>query len=167
MNASSESTARPREPTVFTRIGPRENSITRVFHARRERVFQLATDPVAVRSLWAPNPENVTVESWDCRSGGSYVLTVQMPDGEVARFSGEFREVTAPSKLVNTLTRSKYPGRVTVETDRLEALGPSSTRFTATWVHETAEEIDRMAGPEMERVVSGMWDRFAELVERP
>ncbi|HEV7654206.1 MAG TPA: SRPBCC family protein [Mycobacteriales bacterium] len=76
--------------------------ITREFDAPRHLVWKAYTTPELIRRWWAGTHGTVTAAEVDLRVGGSwrYVL-VTHDDFEVA-FHGEYREIDAPGRLVNT-----------------------------------------------------------------
>jgi uncharacterized protein YndB with AHSA1/START domain len=164
MSAESVARERPHEPMVFERRSPTEHSVSRVFHASRERVFQVFTDPKTIPSLWSDDPSSVTLEQFDARPGGKFAIVVTRPDGTVHRSSGEFLEVVPPSRLVNSWSRPGHPEEGGVETDTFETV-PGGTRVTVVWKYQRREAIDRMLGPALEERLTRQWDRVAAVVE--
>jgi uncharacterized protein YndB with AHSA1/START domain len=77
--------------------------ITREFDAPRELVWKAYTTPELIRRWWAGSHGTVTVAEVDLRVGGRwrYVLVAGEENFEVA-FHGEYREIAAPDRLVNT-----------------------------------------------------------------
>ena len=75
--------------------------LQRTFAAPRERVWAAWTDPALIKQWFGPEGcTALSVES-DLCTGGKYRFVVKSPHGEHA-VGGEFREVTAPSRLVHT-----------------------------------------------------------------
>lgn len=76
--------------------------ITREFDAPRHLVWRAYTEPELIKRWWAGERGTVTTVEVDLRVGGHwrYVMTAN-PGFEVA-FHGEYREITAPERLVNT-----------------------------------------------------------------
>jgi uncharacterized protein YndB with AHSA1/START domain len=76
--------------------------ITREFDAPRDLVWRAYTEPDLIKRWWAGERGTVTTVEVDLRIGGRwrYVMTAN-PGFEVA-FHGEYREITAPERLVNT-----------------------------------------------------------------
>jgi uncharacterized protein YndB with AHSA1/START domain len=76
--------------------------ITREFDAPRDLVWRAYTEPDLIKRWWAGERGTVTTVEVDLRVGGRwrYVMTAN-PGFEVA-FHGEYREITAPERLVNT-----------------------------------------------------------------
>jgi uncharacterized protein YndB with AHSA1/START domain len=86
-------------------------AITRVFDAPRERVWKEWTEPERFAD-WFGGPEAdvpVSTVSMDVRPGGSWRATMFAgPDRTEIRWTGEFREVVEPERLV--MTFSDRPG---------------------------------------------------------
>jgi uncharacterized protein YndB with AHSA1/START domain len=76
--------------------------ITREFDAPRHLVWRAYTEPDLIKRWWAGERGTVTSVEVDLRVGGRwrYVMTAN-PGFEVA-FHGEYREISAPERLVNT-----------------------------------------------------------------
>lgn len=88
--------------TTLTLIGDRTVRIERTFEARRELVFEAWTLPEHVRRWWTPQSFTTFVScDAEVREGGSYRYVTRFGDDEIA-FSGTYREVTPPSRLVYT-----------------------------------------------------------------
>jgi uncharacterized protein YndB with AHSA1/START domain len=83
---------------------PADNQIliTREFAAPRRLVWRAYTEPALIKRWWAGDKGTVTSVEVDLRVGGRwrYVMTAA-PGFEVA-FHGEYRELEAPARMVNT-----------------------------------------------------------------
>ena len=75
--------------------------ITREFNAPRHLVWQAYTTPELVKRWWSGDNGTVTVAEIDLRVGGHWRYVMGAGGQEVA-FHGEFREIQAPERLVNT-----------------------------------------------------------------
>lgn len=166
MNAGAFSHARPREPTIFSRPGEIRNQVTRLYHAPRERVFQLFTESATIQNTWSEDPGRVTIEELDFRPGGKYSFLVREPGQATARFHGEYRVIDPPRLIVNTFEVSTLPGIIALETDEFLEVG-SFTRLQLTWEFESAEELKKLGGPELEATVVPTLDRIADLLKSP
>jgi uncharacterized protein YndB with AHSA1/START domain len=85
-------------------------SITRVFDAPRERVWQEWIEPERFADWFGGSESEVPLSSvsMDVRPGGALRLTMfGGPSGEI-HWKGEYREVVAPERLVFTI--SDQPG---------------------------------------------------------
>lgn len=83
-------------------------------------------------------PEGLQIASCevDFRPGGAWRITHRGPDGDEHVFSGEYREIVRPERIVWTFEYAGWPGHVSVETLRwksttvrpLSRPPPSTTR---------------------------------------
>jgi uncharacterized protein YndB with AHSA1/START domain len=76
--------------------------ITREFNAPRHLVYKAWTTPELVRRWWHAKRGEVTVAEIDLRVGGRWRYVMTANGGFEVAFHGEFREIDAPSRLVNT-----------------------------------------------------------------
>jgi uncharacterized protein YndB with AHSA1/START domain len=89
--------------TTMELKGDREIVIERTFNGPAHIVFDAWTRPELVARWWAPKGRNVSIVrcEGDVRVGGRYRYHLRHAHGEFA-FSGEYLEVTPPSKIVHT-----------------------------------------------------------------
>ena len=165
MSAANRSRGAPHESIAFSQPSAVETQVTRIFRAPPARVFHLFTDPATLPYVFAPDPRSVTIEKLDFRKGGKYSIRVKMDDGTFVRFQGEYLEVTPPRRVVNTFEVDMFPGASAVETDEFEPVG-DFTRVTVRWKYLHPADRDKMAGPEMERAVTAMWENVDRLLEK-
>ncbi|ANJ28420.1 SRPBCC family protein [Agromyces aureus] len=87
-----------------TATGSKQFTITRVFDAPREVVWNAWTDPDEAAIWWHPRGIETPRDSVviDARPGGSYRYTMIAPDGTEYPTFGVYREITPPSRLVFT-----------------------------------------------------------------
>jgi uncharacterized protein YndB with AHSA1/START domain len=82
-------------------------TITRIFDAPRERVWQEWTEPEAFAD-WFGGPDSevpLSTVAMDVRPGGSWRLTMYADPGRrEIHWHGEYREVAHPERLVFTVT---------------------------------------------------------------
>ncbi|WP_433370462.1 SRPBCC family protein [Actinoplanes sp. CA-142083] len=76
--------------------------ITREFDAPRHNVWRAYTEPELIKRWWAGKKGNVTSVEVDLRVGGGWRYVMTANGGFEVAFHGEFREVAAPERLVNT-----------------------------------------------------------------
>ncbi|NVJ08918.1 SRPBCC family protein [Myxococcus sp. AM001] len=78
--------------------------ISRKFNAPARIVFDAWTRADLVKRWWAPKALCVTMASCeaDVRVGGGYRYVLRNPDGGEVAFSGQYTEITPPSRLVYT-----------------------------------------------------------------
>jgi uncharacterized protein YndB with AHSA1/START domain len=146
-----------RTATVTT-PSDREIKIERIFDAPRERVWRAMTDPAEVAKWWGRGHELV-IERMEVKRGGHWRFVERAADGTHG-FEGRYREVTPPSRVVQTFEWDGMPGHVAVETVTLEDLGDGRTRVVTTSLFHTVEERDGMLKSGME---TGMNESYAAL----
>ena len=128
-------------------------SMSRVFDAPREKVFQAWTEPGMLTQWMGPKEVDTTAAEVDLTIGGRYMFTMREPDGKLIELGGEYREIDPPSRLVFTwvLDGQSCGGGEghyveTLVTIDLEDLG-NSTRLTLT--HEFLPTQASREGHEM------------------
>ena len=136
-----------RKATVTT---PTDRSIRieRVFDAPRDRVWRAFTDPKLVAQWWGRG-NKLVIERLEVERGGHWRFLEHSPDG-VHGFEGRFREVTPPSRLVQTFEWDGMPGYVILETVEFEEVGSGRTRVVNTSLFYATEERDGMLASGME-----------------
>jgi len=130
----------PMTKATITTPGDREIRIERIFNAPRDRVWKAMTDPKLVAQWWGRG-NKLVVERLEVERGGHWRFVEHGPEG-VNGFEGRFREVTPPSRVVQTFEWDGMPGHVIVETATLEDMGDGRTRLVNTSLFHTAEERD-------------------------
>ncbi|KQM81005.1 SRPBCC domain-containing protein [Agromyces sp. Leaf222] len=87
-----------------TASATKQFTITRVFDAPRDLVWQAWTDPDEAAIWWHPRGIITPRESvdLDVRPGGRYRYTMIAPDGTEYPTAGVYREITPPERLVMT-----------------------------------------------------------------
>ena len=87
---------------VLTLPTDREILMVREFDAPRDLVFKAYTTPELVKRWWAGRRGSVTIVEIDLRVGGQWRYVMTANEGFEVAFHGEYREVSAPERLVNT-----------------------------------------------------------------
>jgi uncharacterized protein YndB with AHSA1/START domain len=141
----------------------REITLTRLFDAPVELVFEAMTKPEHVRKWWGilDDRYSVTQCEIDLRPGGKWKFVGGTPQGE-ACFYGEYREIDAPGRLVYTEIFAPFPNEVSVVTQTLVKEG-SKTRLTVTARYSSIEVRDMVLGTGMERGAATSYDRLDEV----
>jgi uncharacterized protein YndB with AHSA1/START domain len=130
----------------------REIRVERVFNAPRERVWRAFTDPSLIAQWWGRG-HKLVIERLEVVRGGHWRFVEHGPDG-VHGFEGRYREVTPPTRIVQTFEWDGMPGHVAVETVVLVDLGDGRTRVVNTSLFHTTEERDGMLQSGMEQGLS-------------
>ena len=76
--------------------------ITREFDAPKHLVYKAWTTPELIKRWWSGRRGTVTIAEVDLRVGGTWRYVMVANEGFEVAFHGEFREVVAPERLVNT-----------------------------------------------------------------
>ncbi len=115
--------------------------IIREFDAPVEEVFRAHVDPeVFVRWNW-DDGWSVRFDHFDCRTGGSYRITMSGPEME-GSVHGSFHDVIPNERIVQTFSPDAAPDLVVLETHRFEDLGEGRTRLTAQSLVESFDVRD-------------------------
>ena len=131
----TEITSDPKVPAVH---------ITREFDASPTKVFRAHSDPALLVQWLGPRDLEMTVDYYDCRTGGAYRYTHRRGDDEFG-FHGSFHEVRPNQVIVQTFTYEGVPDSVALERMQFEALEDGRTRLTATSLVGSFEEQRRHA----------------------
>src|SRR5688572_29034236 len=141
-----------------------EISMTRVFDAPRQLVFEAMTKPEHVKRWWGRLGDGYSVPicEIDLRPGGAWRFVNRHPQGEAA-FHGEYREITPPSRLVFTEIFEEFPDTVSIVTTELADEG-GRTRMTATVRYPSQEVRDMVLATGMSTGAGISYDRLEDLV---
>ena len=115
--------------------------IVREFDAPPEKVFRAHTDPDLVVQWLGPRGLTMTIDRYDCRTGGSYRYIHSRGEDEFG-FHGSFHEVRPNELIVQTFTFEGMPDGVALEKLQLEDLGNGRTRLTATSLVDSFADRD-------------------------
>jgi uncharacterized protein YndB with AHSA1/START domain len=85
---------------TFTSVKGRELTVTRIFTASRELVFQAWTDPEHLPHWWGPRGFTITVQEIDVQPGGVWRYVMHGPDGVDYDNQIIYHEVLRPERLV-------------------------------------------------------------------
>jgi uncharacterized protein YndB with AHSA1/START domain len=137
--------------------------IVREFDAPPEKVFRAHVDPEIVVQWLGPRDQQMTVDTWDCRTGGSYRY-LHRRDGEEYAFHGCFHEVRPSELIVQTFTFEGMPDGVALEKLVFEDLGDGRTRLTATSLVDAFEDRDAFVASGMEEGVVQGYERLDDIL---
>ncbi|MFF4949373.1 SRPBCC domain-containing protein [Streptomyces chattanoogensis] len=141
-------------------------ALTRTFGARRERVFQAWTTP-AHFAYWFGGELTVPVDrmSMDVRPGGAWSLVLLTPDGGEMPFSGVYREVAPPERLVLTLKDATAPEGAEGETVRV-TLSELTGHHTEMTFRQEGGNLTAEQYRQAEAGWEGFFDRLTEMLAR-
>lgn len=132
--------------------------IERTFNAPARLVFEAWTKPEHVRQWYGLKPLTMTVCEIDLRVGGKWRYVLQSPDGSEHGFSGEYKEITPPQRLVYSEGYEAMPGHdyfVTTTFDEQDG----KTILTSRMLYKTKADRDG-------HVASGMESGMRETLDR-
>jgi uncharacterized protein YndB with AHSA1/START domain len=155
-NREAEIVADPNIPVV---------TITREFDAPKERVFRAWVDPELVKLWLGPRSTEMDIQSWDCRTGGSYRYSAWREGDEIARFYGSFHESRPGERLVQTWTWEGLPDSVCLETMTFEPLEGGRSRIVSVTVLDSMEAQAGMLASGMEVGINEGYEKLDELLE--
>jgi len=137
--------------------------ITREFDAPPEKVFRAHTDPELISRWLGPRRHEMRVDTWDCRTGGSYRY-VHASNGNEFWFHGSFHEVRPGELIVQTFAFEGTPDAVALERLTFEDLGDGRTRLSGTSLVDSFEDRDAFISSGMEQGLREGYERLDELL---
>ena len=148
---------------IIAEPGKTSFTTTRVVDAPRALVFEAFTKCEHLKRWMGPcNVTMVSCET-DLRPGGRYRFVFRSPDGNEAGFSGEFREVVRPERIVRTFVFEPIPDAAALETLELVENNGKTTIKTTT-LHKTVENRDGHVNSGMEAGMTAGYARLDELL---
>jgi uncharacterized protein YndB with AHSA1/START domain len=142
----------------------REITLTRLFDAPRDLVFEAMSKPEHVRRWWGilDDQHSVIVCDIDFRVGGAWRFVGRGPRGEYG-FHGVYREIAAPERVVFTEIYDPFPDAESVVTSVLtEERG--KTRLTVTALYPSLDVRDMVLKTGMEKGAAISYDRLEDVV---
>jgi uncharacterized protein YndB with AHSA1/START domain len=140
----------------------REVTITRVFDAPRELVFQAWTEPEHLKRWWGPNGFTTPACEVDLRVGGAWKIVMRFPDGVNEHvMEAVYREIVPQERLVFT--------NIALDKDGNRLLKGTTTVTFADLGGRTKLTLHtRMAGlvPYAPRMLEGMETGWSQSLER-
>jgi uncharacterized protein YndB with AHSA1/START domain len=160
------SSARNSESFVVATPSETEISMTRLFDAPRELVFEVMSKPEHIKEWWGRLGEgySVPVCEVDFRVGGKWRFVNRHPKGEAA-FHGEYVEIDAPGRIVFTEIYEPFPDSVSVITSELTEEN-GKTRFKALVRYPSKMVRDQVIASGMANGAGISYDRLEDVLER-
>ena len=138
--------------------------IVREFDAPKEKVFRAHVDPELIVQWLGPRDLTMTIDHYDCRTGGSYRYTHTTSTGFVAGFYGSFHEVRPDELIVQTFTFDGVPDGVALERLAFEDLGNGRTRLVCTSLVDSFADRDAFVASGMEEGVIQGYDQLDDVL---
>lgn len=148
---------------TLTMVSDCEIAVTRAFDAPRSLVFEAATKCEHLSRWWGPRGFELTGCDIDFRVGGSYRFVQKAPDGSLHAFHGEYREIAAPERTVQTQVYGPVPDQEIVVTTTLTESG-GKTLLSQRLVFGSKEARDGMVASGMEWGQRQSFERLDELL---
>lgn len=101
---------------ISAKLGEREVVMITVIKGPRELVFKIVMDPKYIPEYWGPKALTTIVDKMDVRTGGSWRFINKALDGKEYAFSGVYKEVLPPERVVQTFHYEAIPGHEMIET---------------------------------------------------
>ncbi|MGB8232388.1 MAG: SRPBCC family protein [Methanobacterium sp.] len=137
--------------------------ITQIFDAPRDLVWKIITDPKLVPRWWGPKMLKNNVEKMEIKTGGSWRIVQQDPEGNKFIFHGVYHDVK-PYQVTRTMEWEGMPGHVLLESVKMEEID-GKTKVTNNTVFQSVEDRDGMVETGMKGGVDESYDRFNELLK--
>jgi uncharacterized protein YndB with AHSA1/START domain len=142
-----------------------ELSLTRLYNAKVEQVWNAWVDPKQVAQWWGPRGFTLTTTRKDVRTGGDWLYTMHGPDGVNWPNHTKFLEVDKYKRLVydhGGFEDKPAMFRVTVLFS--ETKGKTKMEMTMTFANPEMLEQSQKAIKEADG--NSTWDRLAEFLEK-
>jgi len=133
---------------IVTTPSDRECSISRIFNAKRERVWKAMTEPDLIVQWWGRG-NRLVIERFEFERGGHYRF-VEYSDHGVHGFEGRYREIVPFERIVSSFEWDGMPAHVAIQTMTLEQLADGRTQLVSTALFHTTAERDGMLHSGME-----------------
>ena len=149
---------------VFTLPSDQEILVTREFDAPAELVFDAWTTPDLVKRWWAGDRGEVTEAQIDLRIGGRWRWVMTANGGFEVAFSGEYREIDRPDRLVRTEVFEMFPDAEALSTITFEESQGVTTLRILGW-YPTKDIRDAAVASGMEGGLQTSLDALEGLVQ--
>lgn len=137
-----------------------EVRLTRVFDAPPERLWRAHTDPSQIVKWWS----DTRVDKFELKVGGVWRFVSDGQDGTEHAFSGVFKELEEPLKIVRTFEYEPRAGHVMTETVTFEPIEGGKTRQVTVSKYANLQDLEGMVASGMEHGASAGLDRLAKVV---
>jgi uncharacterized protein YndB with AHSA1/START domain len=135
----------------------------RHFHAPARLVFEAWTEPEHLRHWRGPHGFELVACEVDLRVGGGYRFVHRAPDGRLHVFSGQYREIERPSRLVSTFVYEAAPATEALDEVTFEE-NAGATMVTGRSTFPTFEARDLYLAGGAERGLAECHARLDELL---
>ena len=137
--------------------------VTRIFAAPKKLLYKVFTDPKHKTIWWRCDSVTNVFVQMDVRQGGTWRIIQKDNSGKEFAFHGEYLEVIAMEKIVNTSEYEGMPGHIIIETNTFEECG-TKTKLTITSLFQNGEDLEGMVKAGMESGTKESMDHIEELL---
>jgi uncharacterized protein YndB with AHSA1/START domain len=145
--------------TDIRRTVPHRVTVVRTISASAEALYAAWTEPDKMRQWYA------TVVDADVRVGGRYRIELHEDDGTVNGFTGEYLELTPPTRIAFTFTHHSQTPEDRISDEKVEVtlreIAPGRTELTL---------VNSWTGPEFEPSgydeLRGGWEEWVDRLEK-
>ena len=158
----SDAAAQTHQRATVTRDGS-VLVITRSFAAPAALVYRAMTEPEHIRQWWGAGHGEVTTCEVDLRVGGRWHFAQQTSEGEMS-FSGEYRELDPPRRMVHTevFDNIQSPESV-IETTFTEHDGHTTLRAVITY--DSPQTVEMVLASGMETGMNSSYDALEKVAQ--
>jgi uncharacterized protein YndB with AHSA1/START domain len=138
--------------------------ITRTFAAPAALIYQAMTEPEHIRQWWGAGHGEVTVCEVDLRVGGRWHFAQVTPAGDEVSFSGEYRELDPPGRMVHTevFDNIQSPPSV-IESTFTEQDGVTTLRAVITY--DSPQTVEMVLASGMEVGLNDSYDALEKVAQ--
>jgi uncharacterized protein YndB with AHSA1/START domain len=122
----------------------REITISRIFDAPRERVFDAFTDPAHIGEWWGPDGFTITTHEMDVRVGGTWRFIMHGPDGVDYPNRITYTQIVRPERIAYDHSDDADPPAVSFKATITFAERSGKTELTMSSLFPTAAERARV-----------------------
>ena len=154
----------------ITTPSEREITMTRVFRAPRQLVYDAWTKPELLKRWWAPKALGVTLFTCeaDLRVGGRYRYVFGHDEAKAMAFNGTYKELVPYTRLVYTQIFEPMPeageGVITTTFEDVSEGSRKQTRVVSRELFPTKEVLEGVLASGMEKGMRATLEQLEELV---
>ena len=139
--------------------------VTREFEAPRDLVFRAFTEPDLLVQWLGPGKDEMVIDTYDVRAGGSWRYLHRDGDGNEYGFHGVFHGEPSPDGMVQTFEFEGAPGHVSLDKLVLEERDGRTIVHTHS-VFQSIEARDAMVANGMAEGMESGFNKLDLLLER-
>jgi uncharacterized protein YndB with AHSA1/START domain len=142
----------------------REIRTEREFDAARALVWRAHTEPELVKKWWGRG-NKLVIEKLEQERGGHWRFVEETSEGKHG-FEGRFREITPPTRIVQSFEWDGMPAHVCINFAEFTELAGGRTKVTVTSLFHTTEDRDGMLQSGMEGGLEQSYQALDQLLSK-